>query len=76
MRAKSKIMFCIRTATTSFNTVNILVQKFMCHRTNKIVKKKTETKIFPIIWERFQADTPAETIELQTYFRIKSVAYL
>jgi len=37
--SKIKIMFCIPTATTSFNTVNILVQKFMCHRTNKIMKK-------------------------------------
>ena len=55
--SKIKIMFCIRTATTSFNTVNILVQKFMCHRTNKNYEKKIETKIFPIIWERFLAET-------------------
>ena len=38
-------------------------------------KKRFETEIFQIIWERFQAETLAETIELKTYFRI-SLAYL
>ena len=58
MRAKSKIMFCIRTATTSFNTVNILVQKFMCHRTNKIMKKKElRLKYFRLFGKCFRLES-------------------
>jgi hypothetical protein len=55
---KRKIMFCIPTATTSFNTVNILVQKFMCHRTNKIMKKKElRLKYFRLFGKCFRLES-------------------